>query len=147
MPQGSVLGAIMFTMYMQPLSDIIDKHGVSYHSYADDIHLYLKYDNSDISVDDAISRLEMCIKDICTWMSLNALTLNEDKSDFIICSPKQNQYTTKGINVGANKIHRVSLSKFRTSLWAEFCQWSRLFQIYAEQQTCKYAKIMVFVNI
>ena len=36
-PQGSVLGARMFTMYMRPLSVIMDKHGVSYHSYADDI--------------------------------------------------------------------------------------------------------------
>ena len=36
-PQGSVLGARMFTMYMRPLSAIMNKHGVSYHSYADDI--------------------------------------------------------------------------------------------------------------
>ena len=37
-------------------------------------------------------------------MSQNALKLNEDKTDFIIFSPKQNQFTTKVINVGANKI-------------------------------------------
>ena len=103
-PQGSVLGARMFTMYMRPFSAIMDKHGVRYHSYADDIQLYLKCGNNDISVDDAISRLEMCIKDICKWMSQNALKLNEGKTDFIIFSPKQNQYTTKVINVGAIKI-------------------------------------------
>ena len=77
---------------------------IAYHSYADDIQLYLKYGNNDISVDDAISRLEMCIKDICKWMSQNALKLNEDKTDYIIFSPKQNQFTTKMMNVGANKI-------------------------------------------
>ena len=103
-PQGSVLGARMFTMYMRPLSAIMDKHGVSYHSYAGDIQLYLKCGSNDISVDNAISRLEMCIKDICKWMSQNALKLIEDKTDFIIFSPKQNQFTTKVINVGANKI-------------------------------------------
>ena len=64
-PQGSVLSARMFTMYMRPLSAIMNKHGVSYHSYADDIQLYLKCGNNDISVDDTISRLEMCIRDIC----------------------------------------------------------------------------------
>ena len=37
-------------------------------------------------------------------MSQNALKLNEDKNDFFIFSPKQNQFTTKAINVGANKI-------------------------------------------
>ena len=103
-PQGSVLGARMFTMYMRPLSAIMNKHGVSYHSYADDIQLYLKCGNNDISVDDTISRLEMCIRDICKWMSQNSLKLNEDKTNFIIFSPKHNQFTTKVINVGANKI-------------------------------------------
>ena len=75
----------------------MDKHGVSCHSYADDIQLYLKCANNDISVDEAISRLEMCIKDICKWMSQNALKLNEDKTDLIIFSPKHNQFTTKAI--------------------------------------------------
>ena len=105
-PQRSVPRARMFTMHMRPLSAIVDKHGVSYHNNADDIQLYFTVTcgNNDISVDDAISRLEMCIKDICKWISLNALKLNEDKTNFIIISPKQNQYTTKVINVGANKI-------------------------------------------
>ena len=103
--QGSVLGAKMFTMYMRSLSAIMNKHGVSYHGYVDDIQLYLKCDNNDISVDDAISRLKMCIEDICKWMSQNALKLNEDKTDFIIFSPKQNQFTTKLTNVGATRYH------------------------------------------
>ena len=146
MPQGSVLGARMCTMYMRPLSAIMNKHGVSYHSYADDIQLYLKCGNNDISVDGTISRLEMCIRDICKWMSQNALKLNEDKTDFIIFSPKQNQFTTKVINVGANKIPS-STSKFWASLWTEFCQWRRIFQIHVEQPTCKYAKLIASVTI
>ena len=36
-PQGSILGPLLFPMYVSPIEQIITAHGVAYHQYADDI--------------------------------------------------------------------------------------------------------------
>ena len=38
-PQGSVVGSVLFTLYSQPLSDVISVHICDYHKYTDDTEL------------------------------------------------------------------------------------------------------------
>ena len=84
-PQGLVLGAQLYTLYLCPMSEICKRHDVHCHSYADDTQLYVHYDrNCDIGMCGAITRLDYFITEIGQWMTHNCLKLNEDKTEWII---------------------------------------------------------------
>ena len=85
-----MLDARLFTMYTYPLALIFNKHKVEYHSSADDTQVYLHCDNNVASLRHAVHQLENCIFDNCDWMRRNAFKLNEDKTEFVIFSTKNN---------------------------------------------------------
>jgi len=83
-PQGSVLGPILFCTYMLPLGVILQKHKLNYHIYADDTQLYCSSNTQ--SSFDSLDSIEKCAKDIEFWMIKNKLKLNGNKTEFLILS-------------------------------------------------------------
>ena len=53
-PQCSVLGTKIYCMYIKPVSDIFQQHGLSHHSYADDTQLYMTMDHSNTNRRDGL---------------------------------------------------------------------------------------------
>jgi hypothetical protein len=80
-PQGSVLGPILFLLYAADVLTIAKKHNIDAHSYADDSQLYCRGRASSCTT--MVSQIVTCIDDINTWMSANRLKLNTDKTEFI----------------------------------------------------------------
>ena len=57
--QGSVLGPRIYCMYTKPVSDIIQRRGLSHHSYADDTQLCMTMDHSNNDWRDGLARIEI----------------------------------------------------------------------------------------
>lgn len=85
-------------MYTKPLGDIIRRHGLAYHFYADDTQLYLSFKPGDDN-QQHLNVMETCLTDIQKWMSSNLLKLNSDKTEVMIFSPKHKSKLTADLSV------------------------------------------------
>ena len=81
-PQGSVLGPLLFTLYTTPLSSMIFEHAIPHHLYADDSQLYVSFASGDSAA--ALNGLQSCLASVQTWMPANKLKLNPDKTEFLL---------------------------------------------------------------
>ena len=74
-PQGSVGGPTLFSIYLIGLRQILLRHGIRYHIYADDIQLMVSFKSNQIDAQSAVHRLEACINDIQAWIHSHSLKL------------------------------------------------------------------------
>ena len=89
-PQGSVLGPIIFIMYIKPLSAIIDSHSVIHHSFADDLQLQMSVPPDRIS--ELLHSMQSCISDVKAWATVNMLKLNDNKIELMLVTSKRTKH-------------------------------------------------------
>ena len=76
-PQGTVLGPLLFNAYIAPLTTLLQKHNIRHQLYADDTQLYITFPPTDHT--QALARMEAYVQEAKAW-----LVMNNNKSQAIV---------------------------------------------------------------
>ena len=89
-PQGSIFGPMIFTMYIKPLTAIIDSHSIIYHSFADDLQWQMSAPPDWIS--ELLLSMQSWISDVTAWATANMLKLNDNKTELMLVTSKRTKH-------------------------------------------------------
>ena len=98
----------MFTLYTAGVSQLVSRHGLSSHLYADDTQIYgsCKPGQSGLLQ----NQVSKCLDEICLWMSSNRLQLNESKTEvmWVGSTRRKDDLPTSPFRVGSSEIMPVT---------------------------------------
>ena len=94
-PQGSVLGPILFSLFISPVAGVISNFGISFHQFADDTQLYIGVDPK--SIVESLDILDKCSRAVLDWFTNNGLVLNPSKSEVLFMGTRTKLHSVGNI--------------------------------------------------
>lgn len=84
-PQGSILGPALFSLYMNDLPEVIKFSNIE--SYVDDTKIYFSFASKNI--DSCLRQVDEYLKHVSEWCWANHLLINPDKTKFVLFGVRQ----------------------------------------------------------
>ena len=85
-PQGSVLGPILFLLFTKDIIPLVISQGLKVHTFADDIYVYGSCPANSTTA--LVEKTSACIETLQQWLTSNRLVLNTSKTTFMWCTTK-----------------------------------------------------------
>jgi hypothetical protein len=111
-PQGSVLGPILFIIYLTGIREIILRHNFHYVVYADDVQLFQHATPTTLGT--VIKQAEDCLTDLKTWFTSLKLTLNAGKTETILIGTSRALMKSQFLGLSVGGCHVTPSSKVRS---------------------------------
>ena len=94
-PQGSVLGPVLFCIYTIGLSKMLKNLGIEFKTFADDTQFYLAVTD----IDATCGMIDLVLENIKTWMMYKQLKLNVNKTEYMIVGKKSDLSALNGLHL------------------------------------------------